>query len=211
MIKNAKEIDLETYPRANHFRYFKDMQNPFLGFTVNVDITDFLKKTKENGYPFFLSFLYKTVKSANSVPELRRRIYNDKIIEFENCDSSHTVALENGTYCYCRLDCKKPFKEFLLYALSEQKKAAEKGSIDENEDEALSCFFVSTVPWINYTSLIQPTVSGSDSNVRITWGKYAETNGRTFMPVSILCHHALVDGIHISEFYNDLNKNLAEF
>lgn len=28
------------------------------------------------------------------------------------------------------------------------------------------------------------------------------------MPVSVLCHHALVDGLHIARFYDCLNEEL---
>lgn len=30
------------------------------------------------------------------------------------------------------------------------------------------------------------------------------------MPVSVLCHHALVDGLHISRFYERLNEQMGE-
>ncbi|MBP7321279.1 MAG: chloramphenicol acetyltransferase, partial [Lachnospiraceae bacterium] len=50
----------------------------------------------------------------------------------------------------------------------------------------------------------------ADSNPRITWGKYHEVNGRIMIPVSILAHHALVDGLHIGNFYKKIEMNLVE-
>ena len=44
----------------------------------------------------------------------------------------------------------------------------------------------------------------ADSNPRITWGRYFTREQRTLLPVSLLCHHALVDGIHIAAFYLSL-------
>ena len=44
------------------------------------------------------------VRAANGVPELRRRIRGDQVVEYDRCPSSHTVALPDGTYCYCRLE-----------------------------------------------------------------------------------------------------------
>ena len=69
-----REIDLETFSRKDHFLYFSSMQNPYAGFTVEIDITDFTEARKNAGLPFFLSFLYCVVRAANSVPELRQRI-----------------------------------------------------------------------------------------------------------------------------------------
>ncbi|MDE7404247.1 MAG: hypothetical protein K2M81_03980, partial [Lachnospiraceae bacterium] len=31
---------------------------------------------------------------------------------------------------------------------------------------------------------------------------------RTLLPVSVLCHHALVDGIHIASFYKQLDEQI---
>lgn len=43
------------------------------------------------------------------------------------------------------------------------------------------------------------------------WGKYYEKDGRLMMPVSVQAHHSFVDGIHIGEFVNALEKYLAGF
>ena len=71
------------------------------------------------------------------------------------------------------------------------------------------CFFVSCVPWISYTSMVQPVPVPADSNPRITWGKYFQQGEQTVMPVTLLAHHALVDGIHIARFYEALDREIA--
>lgn len=75
-------------------------------------------------------------------------------------------------------------------------------------EEPLSLLFISSLPWLSYTSLVQPVPIPADSNPRITWGKYFEQEGKILIPVSILCHHALVDGIHLSQFYDHLKERL---
>ena len=74
----------------------------------------------------------------------------------------------------------------------------------------MSRFFVSSTPWFSYTSILQPTPVPADSIPRITWGKYHEVNGRIMIPVSILAHHALVDALHIGNFYKQIEMNLVE-
>ena len=72
-----------------------------------------------------------------------------------------------------------------------------------------SMYFISTLPWLHYTQLIQPVACGEESNPRITWGKYqANDKGRMMMPLSVLVHHALVDGIHIAKFYEAFNQQM---
>ena len=49
-----------------------------------------------------------------------------------------------------------------------------------------------------------------DSNPRFAWGKYREENGRTMLPMSLFINHALCDGLHVTQFYRNLDRELAE-
>lgn len=202
-----RKLDMDTYKRKAHFEYFKSLAYPYVGATVNVEITQWLRAIKEKQYPFFFSFLYAATRAANSVTEFRQRIAGDGIIEFDECISSYTVALPDESYCYCELSCNLPFDEFLPYARAKQQQAIQKRSL-ENGANVQELFFVSSLPWLRYCSLIQPTPMPADSNPRITWGKFFEESGKIFIPVTVLCHHALVDGIHISKFYDNLEDQL---
>ena len=203
-----KIIDPAELPRRAHFEYFNSFSNPYVGVTVEVDITPLMVWRKSNGAPFFLSLLYQVAQAANSVPEFRQRIRDGRILEFPRCPTSHTVAKPDGTYAYCVLESEMSFEEFLPIALEAQAKCRESGTIEE-DDSAIASFFVSSVPWISYTGLVQPTPSPADSNVRISWGKYFERDGRTLIPMSLLCHHELVDGRHMAQFYDALNERLG--
>lgn len=206
---NVKKVDLESYPRKAHFQYFKSMAYPYVGVTVNIDITELHHIIKKEKLPFFLSVLYVASKAANSVPELRRRINGEDILEYSYCNTSHTVALEDGTYCYCELDSSMDFKTYIEYGIQKQNNAKEKGVLEEGKD-AESFLFVSSLPWLSYTSLIQPVPHPADSNPRITFGRFFEQDNKILLPTSILANHALVDGKHISEFYEYFNEIMKE-
>ncbi len=203
-------IDLDVYPRKSHFLYFQEYANPYVGLTCQVDVTQVKKLTKQKGLPFFLSCLYLAGRAANQVPQLRQRIQGQAIIEYENCHTSHTVALEDGTYCYCELDCMQPYSQFLPYALEKQN-AAKKGHGIPLEEDEQALLFVSCVPWKCYTAITQPTPYPADSNPRITFGGYVEQDGRLMMPVTLLANHALVDGVHIAAFFQGLEQQAAIF
>lgn len=204
-----KNIPMDGYARKDQFAYFKDLAYPYVGVTVNVDITKWLSVIKGHRLAFFHSFLYAAAAAANSVPQLRQRIRKDSIIEYEKCLSSYTVALADETYCYCTLDTGKPFAEYLAYAKAEQDKAVAEGSLTDGED-AQALFFISSLPWLSYSALIQPVPSPADSNPRITWGRYFRSEQKMWIPVSLLCHHALVDGVHLRHFYEQLDRQLHQ-
>ncbi len=74
----------------------------------------------------------RAARAANRVPEFRRRILNGGIVEYARCRTSHTVALEDETYCYCTLESAMPFAEYLPYAKREQERAKAARSIEED-------------------------------------------------------------------------------
>lgn len=199
---------MDAYSRRRHFEYFRDMAYPYVGMTVELDITDFLDVLRDRGLPFFLSFYYCAVRAANAVPELRQRIRDGGIVEYDWCGGSHTVALEDGTYCYCVLDSRLPFARFLPQARAEQERAKRSNSLEDGEDSE-SLLFVSTLTGVSYTALVQPVPSPADSNPRITWGRYFRRGERTLLPLTLLCHHALVDGVHFQRYFEALKVELA--
>lgn len=209
-MENYRYLDMDNYNRKDHFEYFNSLAYPYVGITVNVDFERLLGKIKAEKLPFFLTVCYCVSRAANRVPEFRQRIENGRIIEFERCRASYTAALDDGTFCYCTLeDDMLPFRDYITYGEKAQEEAKRKGSISEDKESVQDLFFISTLPWISYQSLIQPVPSPADSNPRITWGKYFIQEGKAVLPVSVLCNHALIDGRHIAGFYSMLEEEFS--
>lgn len=205
---NKEFLDMETFPRRAHFEHFRKMSFPWVGVTANVDITKFRKEIKEKDYPFFLALLYRTVFAGNSVPEFRQRVCGDKIVQYGFCRASFTLALEDGTYCYCKpARYNLPFEEFLPLAIKAEEEAKMDAGINDGDDSD-ELFFVSSMPWISFTSVIEPFDYPADSNPRLMFGKFFEQDGKILLPVSTLTHHGLTDGRHIGMFYENLQKLL---
>ena len=204
-----KRIDMATYPRREHFNHFVGMAYPYVGVTVEVDVTDLLALCREKGYFFYLMVLHAVALAADEVPEFRRRIEGDGIVEYDTCPTSHTELKPDGTYAYCTLHHHMPLADYLAKAEAARAAARENGSIEE-EDDVQSMYFISTLPWLHYTQLVQPVASGEESKPRITWGKYhPDAAGRMMMPLSVLVHHALADGLHIAQFYEVFDRVTA--
>ena len=205
-----KIIDLNTYPRREHFAYFSSLQYPYVGITANVDVTELVSFARRHQYSFYLLFLHLAALSADEIPEFRRRIRKGTIVEYSECPTSHIELLEDGTYCYCPLRHHMPLDQYMQTAECARRQARERASIEDGED-AEQMYFISSLPWVHYTSLIQPVAGGEESNPRITWGKFEEDHaGRKQLPVSVLVHHGLVDGIQIGHFYQKLNDKIGE-
>lgn len=204
---NYHEIDMCQSPRKAHFDHFRHAPNPHVGLTVDVDVTDFARLCKARGWSFYLAFIRVAAMAANAVPELRRRIRGDQVLEYDRCDTSHIELLESGAYCYCTLrhDPAQSWEEYMRYAAT-QRELAKTGASIEEEADVEGLYFISTVPWLHYRDFSQPNYGPDASNPAITWGKYEpDYRGRLMMPVSLLVHHSLVDGLQIAAFYENLN------
>lgn len=203
-------IDMSSDARSGQFAYFRSMRDPWAGITVPVDITDFLASLK--GRPFFLSYLYAVMRAANAVPELRRRILESgEVVEYDHCDPSYTVMKPDGAgvYVYCLLQNDlSSYEAFVSEGQRAQRETLARGTLTEDGD-TLSHFFVSCVPWLNYTQIKEPSAGADDSNPRFAWGKYTEQNGRMLLPMSVFINHALADGWHVTQFYRHLERELA--
>lgn len=201
-------IDMTNDPRSGQFAYFRQMLFPFAGVTAEVDITDFV--AWRQGRPFFLSLLYAVTRAANAVPQLRRRILPDgRVVEYDWCPPSYTAMKPDGVYVYCSIEENLPYDEFVALGQRRQQEVLQRGTLTEDGDP-LSLFFVSSLPWLHYSQLEHPAVSADDSNPRISWGKAVSAGGRTTLPVSLFVNHALADGLHISQFFANLERELQE-
>lgn len=204
-----KVIDMQTYTRKEHFQYFCSLAYPYAGMTVNVDVTELVTHQKRRGYSFYLLFMHAVALAADEIPQLRQRIREGQIIEYTACPTSHVELLADETYTYCTLYHEQmDVKAYMKRALAAREDSRKRSGLTESED-ALAMYFISSLPWVHYSSLIQP-VGRQESNPRITWGKYEEdSGGRLQLPVTILVHHGLADGLHMGLFYEKLKQRLT--
>ena len=196
-----KYINLETYPRRSHYEYFKSLAYPYVGLTANVDVTGLIGFAREREGSTFLACLWAAANAANAVPELRQRIVGNGIVEFDHCDTAHTVALPDKTFCNCRTDCRRSLESFLTYGKERQREAMTHHVFVSTQEDETDLIFLSCVPWVAFTQVIQPVPIPADCNPRIVFGKYIREGEKTLMPLHIQCNHALVDGRHLGDFY----------
>jgi chloramphenicol O-acetyltransferase type A len=201
-----KYIDMENWKRKDHYNFFKELDYPHFNICGNLDITNFYKHIKENELPFFISVLYAATKTANNIKEFRYRIREDKVIEHEVVSPNFTVMTEGDVFSFCPTNFMEDFTEFKNNALKEIEKVKNKALI-EDEPGRDDLLYVTSIPWISFTSITHPVhIKAVDSIPRIAWGKYFDEAGRIKLPFSVQAHHALVDGIHVGQFFNDLQE-----
>lgn len=209
-----EKIDIDTWIRKDHFKFFSTFGEPFFGVTVDVDCTATYIEAKEKAASFFLLYLHKSLAAANAIEPFSYRIIDGEVWKYDTVNAAATINRPNGTFGFGYLDFYKDFNDFKLAADQEIKKVqATTGLIPSASGE--NVIHYSALPWLNFTSLSHArNFAFQDSCPKISFGKVRDENGRKIMPVSIHVNHALMDGFHVAQFvdaYQELlNKNSLE-
>jgi|AntAceMinimDraft_9_1070365.scaffolds.fasta_scaffold25657_3 chloramphenicol O-acetyltransferase type A len=194
-------IDLENWPRKEHFHFFSGFDYPHFNISANLDISRLKPFLKEQDLPFFTSVLYLSTRAANSIKEFRYRIRDGKVVEHKTVAPAITVMGNNEVFGYCTIEYHADPQEFMAEAAEVIAKAKENPTIAEDSSRD-DVFYYTTIPWISFTSLAHPiNLRRPDSIPRISWGKYFESEGRLLLPHSVQVHHGLADGLHVGKYF----------
>ena len=160
--------------------------------------------------PIFLTMLYVIHRAVNRVPELRRRIEDGQVVEYDECPVSFTEMKPDGSYAYCRMESAGcPMRTTSPWDACSRRRPGRAAPSKRTAGRKAPASFASCLPWLNYTSLTHPACTPADSNVRVSWGQLFMRCGMTQLSVSIQVHHALADGWHIARFYRALEEEIA--
>ena len=171
---------------------------------------DFYGALKSRGVGFTVGILYTLARAANDIPAFRYRMRGDEVIEHEVVHPSTTVLSEDGLFGFCGMDYHADFASFAAGATGAIATAKQEPSIEAqpSRDDVL---FTTGIPWVSFTSFAHPThLHPVDCIPRIAWGKRFEDGGRLKMPLSVQGHHAMMDGLHVGQYYEHVQAYLAE-
>lgn len=205
-----RKIDLKTWKRKDHFDYYQAVDYPHFNITANIDITNLKKFCSDHNHRFFNVLVYFVSKAVNEIEEMRMRVRNDDVIVHDVIHPTFTVLKEDDTFSFCEVPFNLDYKSFYDLCDHNIKVVKEEGGL-EDEPGRDDYIFISSVPWISFTSITHPVqMSPVDSVPRITWGKYFEQGDKVLLPFSVQVHHGLVDGLHLGRLFENLQKMLNQ-
>lgn len=77
-------IDTATWPRRDHFTFYRQFANPSFNLCVPIAAQRLYECAKDRRVSFFQLALYALLRAANGVPQLRQRVRNDEVIEYDS-------------------------------------------------------------------------------------------------------------------------------
>jgi chloramphenicol O-acetyltransferase type A len=199
-------IDVGSWKQREHYDYFRGFANPFFSVCVDVDVTAAWRRSREPGGPsFFVATLHAAVRAADAVEPMRLRIRGDRIWLHDHVGVSTTALRQDETFGYARIPYAEDPLEFAPAArqVLDETRRVHGLPIPQGDD----VIYHSTLPWLRFTAFSN-ALSMHDSIPRLVYGKCAPDADRIVMPVALEVHHAVVHGLDVARFYEQLQAQL---
>jgi len=203
-----RHIDLETWPRREHFEVYRTFGYPHFSLCANVDVTTFHPAVKQRGLSFTVAVMYVLARAANAIPEFRYRIRGDGVVEHEVVHPSTTILTGGDLFSFCTV---RYTEDFALFAASAAEQIAylQDHKVLKDEPGRDDLLFMTSIPWVSFTSFMHALhLQPADSVPRFAWGKRFQEGAYLKMPLSVQGHHAVVDGLHVGRFYEHVQDYL---
>ena len=195
-------LDIENWPRKEHFHFFRQFEEPFFGATVEIDCTKAYANAKTLKASFFSYYLHKTLVAVNTIEPFRYRISDDQIYICDQINASATIGRKNGTFGFSLIEYDSDFAVFKGITATEIDRIQTTSGLFTRTFDDDNVIHFSAIPWLDFTSLSHArSYTFPDSCPKISFGKMKiADNGKRSMPMSVHVHHGLMDGFHLGQF-----------
>lgn len=207
-------IDPKNWPRAEIYYYFSQMAPTGYSLTVDCDITNVLRVTKEKRIKFFPAYLWLVTRNLDRQPEFKCAVKDGKLGYFDTLTPLYAAWHDDTkTFSLMWTEYSDDFREFYAAYLQDRDEFGQNhGILCKPGLPPENAYTVSALPWVSFSHF---AVHSYENNPyyfpSVEAGKYREENGRVLMPLSLTCHHATTDGWHIARFLEDLKNDIKYF
>lgn len=204
-------IDMNHWKRAEHYKFFRQMDYPQYNISMNIDITNFLNKTKERKLPFYYAMIYAAMSAANEIEEFRYRVRGEQVVLHDRIHPSFTeVVPETDLFKFVTTELGHRVEEFVVSAKNKADAQAEYFPTQEETRDDL--VYITCIPWISFTHLSHTiSLNRDDAVPRISWGKYFKEGDKVLLPFSVQVNHAFCDGMQVGRYVERLQEYLDAF
>ena len=91
-----------------------------------------------------------------------------------------------------------------------QKSAAQTTLLDETLEADDRLVYLSCLPWLDFTGVLNNRAGPDDSTPQAVWGRYTRQGERLTLPYCIDANHRLMDGLHLGKFAENLSRLISE-
>jgi len=202
------EIDLDAWPRAAQFQWFRTYERPHYATTSRLDVTHLVGRRENDGVSFYRACLFAVSEGLHAVPELLMRFRGDRVVIHSDIDLSMPVPKPKGGFNYAYLPRVSDFAAFDAAAAKIIADTAAQDDLNPVGATQDAVAFLSCMPWLDYTAINNAMPHKHDCIPRVAWGKFVPEGDRWKMAMTLEVHHALVDGEQVGAFFAKVQQSL---
>lgn len=214
MAAGYHQVDLEHWPRREHYHYYTTKLKVEYNITARVRVDRFLEFCHQNGYHFYPALIAVVTKVINGLENFK--MFRDgagNLCVWDYLVPNYTFFHEDDkTFSDCWSEYSEDFSEFYQRIAGDMERYKNTKGIKARADQPANFYCISCEPWTDFTAYSARVSNGEPQFFPvITMGKYVQDHGGLTMPVNLMIAHAVSDGYHAGLFFNELQKVLDEF
>lgn len=183
------------------------MANPHFAVTISMDVSNAYKDSRVSGIPFFVRYLHDCMIAINSNENMRLRVFENEVVDFEIIHASATILRPDKTFGCSFIKFDPSIEVFRLNFEKEKERIFKTDDLFPPHN-GLDCIHCSALPWLAFSGHKEPDPGVPDSVPKLAFSKTFMQADKMLMNVSISVNHALVDGYHLGLFVEDFQNAL---
>lgn len=207
-------IDLEHWPRRDHFHYYRNRLPCGYSVTVRLDVTAFRDMVRKQGLQFYPCFIWCVSHTILNHPAYRMGVDKDGNPGYHDVLHPNYTVFHQDDHTFSDLwsEHSEDFAEFYRTFQSDGDTYGKNKGIKARDGQPPNFYCISCVPWLDFTGYAA-VVPGGQPNLFpvITYGAATEErpfSGRVTLPFAVNISHAAADGWHTAAFVKDLQHLL---
>lgn len=210
------EIDLKKWPRGQMFFYFSQMAPTSYSLTVELDITELMQKLQTRGRKFFPTYLWLVTKCLNKQIEFKVAYMEEQLGYYDVLTPLYASFHDDDkTFSLMWTEYDDNYEVFYQRYLDNQNRFAQNHGVlaQTGMTPPPNAYTVSTVPWISFQHFAVHTHENKPYFFpSVEAGKMrTDAEGKTWLSLSMTCHHATTDGYHVQLFLDELKNEMDVF
>ncbi|MDH6237148.1 type A chloramphenicol O-acetyltransferase [Cryobacterium sp. CG_9.6] len=210
---SPREIDLDTWPRREHFEHYLTRVECTYSITIDLDVTELTAELRRSPRQTYLAQIWAIASVVNRHPEFRMTLVHDTAPgTWDVVHPAFTVFnRDRETFASVWSPFHADFSTFHEQASDVIATHRNATAFQPQSDMPPNAFDVSSIPWTSFTGFSLQIRDGWKHLLPIfTVGRYKQVNGRTLMPLAVQVHHAAADGFHTARLVQELQDLFSQ-
>lgn len=204
-------LDLANWPRRATFDFYRGFDKPYFNICTRLDLTALVALKPRLPGGLSLACHHLVMQMANELEPFRYRLEDGRVRVLDANHASLATLRHDDSIAFTYLFWDPDYPRFA--ADSEPRlRAVQQGRtpFDPGLDQTAALHFT-TLPWVDFSSFSHARNWGREDSVpKIAFGRAEAEGGRLWLPFSVEVHHALMDGLHVGRYVEDLEAVLAQ-